>query len=402
MDVLSTEMSELDGTDGRTTASSDGTVQLTLWGAEADQELLAQIVESFEQEYAGYANFDITITAQDESDCKDVLLEDVENGADVFTFVDDQLTTLVAAGALAPVPNADAVRAANAEAADDACSVNDTLYAYPLTADNGYFMFYNKAYFSEEDVKTLDRMLSVAAASGKKVVLDMSSGWYLYAFFGLTGLEVGINDDGITNYCNWNATEGDITGLDVAEAMIAMAQSSGFASMTDDDFVAGVQNGSVIAGVSGVWDATAIEEAWGSDYGAVKLPTYTCAGKQVRMASFAGYKMVGVNAYSSNTEWALKLADWISNEDNQSLRFKERGQGPANTAAASSPEVSAAPAIQALIAQSEYSSLQRIGGSYWTPVSEFGVSMSEGNPSGKDLQLELDNMVEAITATYGN
>jgi arabinogalactan oligomer/maltooligosaccharide transport system substrate-binding protein len=64
--------------------------------------------------------------------------------------------------------------------------------------------------------------------------------------------------------------------------------------------------------------------------------------------------------------------------------------------------VAAAPAIQALLAQSEYSSLQRIGGNYWTPTSEFGVSMSEGNPSGKDLQLELDNMVEAITATYGN
>jgi arabinogalactan oligomer/maltooligosaccharide transport system substrate-binding protein len=263
-------------------------------------------------------------------------------------------------------------------------------------------MYYNKAYFSEEDVETLDSMLSVAAANGKKVVLDMSSGWYLYTFFGLTGLEVGLNDDGITNYCTWNATDGDITGIDVAEAMLAMAQSSGFASMSDDDFIAGVQDGSVIAGVSGVWDATSVEAAWGSDYGAVKLPTYTCAGQQVQMASFAGYKMVGVNAYSSNTEWAHKLAEWITNEENQTLRFNERGQGPANAAAASTPEVAAAPAIQALLAQSEYSSLQRIGGNYWTPTSEFGVSMSEGNPSGKDLQLELDNMVEAITATYGN
>ena len=45
--------------------------------------------------------------------------------------------------------------------------------------------------------------------------------------------------------------------------------------------------------------------------GAVKLPTYTCAGQQIQMASFTGYKMMGVNAYSKHKDWALKLADWF-------------------------------------------------------------------------------------------
>ena len=36
------------------------------------------------------------------------------------------------------------------------------MYAYPLTADNGYFLYYNKAYFSEEDVQSLDRILELA------------------------------------------------------------------------------------------------------------------------------------------------------------------------------------------------------------------------------------------------
>lgn len=88
----------------------DGVVSLTLWGAEEDAELLEQMVNSFEQKYAGQADFDITITAESESTCKDTLLENLENGADVFAFVDDQLMTLVAAGALAPVPDADAVK----------------------------------------------------------------------------------------------------------------------------------------------------------------------------------------------------------------------------------------------------------------------------------------------------
>lgn len=51
-----------------------------------------------------------------------------------------------------------------------------------MTADNGYFMYYNKDYFTEEDVKSLDKMLSVAQAAGKKVAMEFNSGWYLYSF----------------------------------------------------------------------------------------------------------------------------------------------------------------------------------------------------------------------------
>ena len=77
----------------------------------------------------------------------------------------------------------------------------------------------------------------------------------------------------------------------------------------------GVQDGTVVAGVSGVWNASEIKKVWGNDYGAVKLPTYTCAGQQIQMASFTGYKMMGVNAYSKHKDWALKLADWFTNEE---------------------------------------------------------------------------------------
>ena len=386
---------------GRESDSSDdsGTVSLTVWGAEEDQALLNEIVDSFKKEYGSQAQFDITVAAQSESDCKDALLGDLEGGADVFTFVDDQLMSLVAAGALEPVDNADEIKKADLEEAVSACTVNDTLYAYPLTADNGYFMYYDKSVFSDADVASLDQMLSVAAAANKKVTMDWSSGWYLYSFFGNTGLAFGLNDDGISNYCNWNANDTAIKGVDVAGAMLAIAANPGFLNTTDDGFIAGVQDGSVAAGISGVWSAQNIEAAWGANYGAVKLPTYTCAGQQVQMASFSGYKMVGVNAYSKHTDWALKLADWIANEQNQELRFAERQQGPANINVANSEAVKNSPAIQAVLAQSQYASLQRIGGNYWDPVQEFGADMANGNPSGKDLQLTLNDMVDEITAS---
>ncbi len=75
-----------------------------------------------------------------------------------------------------------------------------------------------------------------------------------------------------------------------------------------------------------------------------------------------------------------------------------RGQGPANTKAAASADVQDSPAITALLEQSEFSCLQRIGGNFWDPVSAFALNMAAGNPEEKGLQEQLDSMVEGITA----
>ena len=117
--------------------SGSGPVALTVWGAEEDEELLQQIFDSFQEKYRGQADFQITYQPQSESHCTDALMADLENGADVFAFADDQLNTLVAAGALEPIEDPEPLRAANLPEAVYAASVNDTLYAYPLTADNG-------------------------------------------------------------------------------------------------------------------------------------------------------------------------------------------------------------------------------------------------------------------------
>ncbi len=110
--------------------------------------------------------------------------------------------------------------------------------------------------------------------------------------------------------------------------------------------------------------------------------------------------MVGVNAYSEQGKWAQKLAAYITSEENQTLRFERRGQGPSNIRASASEEIAAAPAIKAILAQSEFSSLQSIAGSYWTPTQNFGELMAAGNPDGRSLQDILDEMVKGITSLY--
>ncbi len=378
---------------------SEDVVTLKVWAEKDGVDTVAKMVDSFKEHYKDEAEFDITIEIQADSKVRDTMLTDVHNGADVFSFPDDQIISLAAGGVLMPVPNADEVASANIQDAVEAATLNDTLYGYPMTADNGYFMYYNKNYFSDDDVKSLDKMLSIAAANDKKVAMEFNSGWYLYAFFGNTGLNLSIKSDGVTNDCNWNSESGDITGVAIKQALSDIVSNPGFANMPNGDIATEIKNGNVIAGISGVWDVMNVKEAWGDDYGACKLPTYTVSGKEVQMASFTGYKMMGVNAYSQNKEWACKLADWMTNQENQELRFTERNQGPSNSQAASSEEIKKVAAIQAIITQSQYGTLQRVGNSYWDACTKFANTVLSGSNSGLSDQEVMDSFVSEITAS---
>ena len=380
------------------TDETGGEVSLRVWGAEEDAELLEQVITSFKAEYPD-TTFNFTVEAVSEANCKDEILNTVLEAPDVFTFADDQLAAMCASGLIKPIENADEISSRNIEGAVSAATVNDKLYAYPLTADNGYFLYYNKKYLSESDVATMDGILAKAGAAGKKMTMDCSSGWYLYSFFGNTGLTVGLNEDGISNYCTWNSTDGAIKGIDVIKAVGEIGKNPAFLNGGDTDLIDGAKNDTVVAGISGVWMATQLEEAWGDDLGAVKLPTYTCAGQQVQMSSYAGYKLVGVNSYSPNAYWASKFADWMTNEQNQTLRFEMRGQGPSNTNATNSEAVKSSVALTAVIQQSEFASLQRIGAAYWEPATALGNAMLSGDTDGLSMQAFLDKIVERITAS---
>lgn len=370
-------------------------VTLTVWGGEEDQTMLRSMIDEFIEANKDKVNLTVNLGVESESTAKDTVLKDIEAAADVFAFANDQIADLYQAGALQEIVlNTDAVIAANNASAVAAATVDGKLYAYPMTADNGYFMFYDASCFSPEDVQSLDKMMEVAAAAGKKITMQFDSGWYSYSFFKGAGFDVGLNDDGVTNHCNWNA-EG---GTKVAQAMLDIANNPGFVSLGDAEFVTGIKDGSIVAGVNGTWNAGAAKEAWGENYAACKLPTYTLDGQQVQMSSFSGYKLIGINAFSKDVGWAMLLGEWLTNYENQVRRFNERQQGPSNIQAAASDAVKADPAQAAFAAQLEFAGLQIIGGKYWGPTEAFGAIIKQGNPDGTDLQTLLDNMVAGITA----
>jgi arabinogalactan oligomer/maltooligosaccharide transport system substrate-binding protein len=172
-------------------------VALTVWASELDQTLMQTMIDSFKEAYKDEAIFTITLGAVSEATAKDQVLNDIEAAADVFAFADDQINELYVAGALQEVQeNTAQIIAANggAEAgAIKAATKNGKLYAYPMTADNGYFLFYDKSVYSENDVKTLDGILAKAQADGSKFTMQINNGWYLYSFFAGAGLQLTYN-----------------------------------------------------------------------------------------------------------------------------------------------------------------------------------------------------------------
>ena len=275
------------------------------------------------------------------------------------------------------------------------------LCAYPATADNGYFLFYNSALISPEDAAAFESLLERAAQNGRKIAFPMTNGWYLYSFFRGAGLEMRLSGDGVTNHCTWNATDAPITGVQVLSSLLELAQHPGFISADSDAFVTGLKDGSIIAGVSGTWNASVAAQVWGDDYAAAKLPTFRVADQDVQMASFSGFKLVGVNPYSANTGAAFDLANFMTDYEAQLDRFRLRRQGPSNVAALASAEVQNEPAIAALMAQTPYADVQRVGSKYWDAAASLGKIIASGNPAVTDLQTLLDNAVAGITAPAG-
>ncbi len=370
-------------------AATDGTVDIQLWCSELEsyQTVMKELTEKFKEQYSD-VDFNITIGAVSEADAKDKILEDIDAAADVFVFADDQVNDLVNAGALQEVVATYTYdpRETNSAATVEAASKDGKLYAYPLTASNGYFLYYDSNIFSDEDVASWEALTAKAEEVGTKVGMDVANGWYLYGFFAGAGCELSMKEDN-SNICDWNSE----TGLAVAESIENIASSSAFVSVTDQDAITMLNDGTLGAYVSGTWNTNSFEEKYGDGYAACKLPTFDVNGTATQMKSYAGYKFVGVNSHAKNVGWSMLLAEYLTNEESQLAIGNATSEGPANTVAA---EQISSPALAALAAQAQYADQQVVGQNFWDPAKALGQNLVDG---ASDLQTVLDDAVDGIT-----
>ncbi|MCR5587568.1 MAG: extracellular solute-binding protein [Lachnospiraceae bacterium] len=363
---------------------------------------MEDFLREFAEQRKDEINLEFTVSVQGEDSCGTQVMSDVKGAADIFCFADDQLNELKNGDALLDL--ADKKDTLLERFGGEFCVASEAvmreghMYACPETSGNGYFLYYNKKYFEEKDVEKLDDILKIAAENEKLFSMDIENGWYLYSFFKGAGFNVFADALNGKNLCDWNSTDKEYKGTDVLNALLKITGSEGFVNWDDKEFLRGVREGEVIAGVSGPWNAGIMEEEWGEDYGAAKLPTYTLKGKQIQMCSFTGFKLLGINANTKYPELCMDIVDYITIEKNQIREFETTGEIPANIKARDQEEIDNSVVARALADQSEFSYIQNINNPYWEASRKMGVIIAGGNRDDKDLQEVLDNMVRDTCA----
>lgn len=389
-------------------------VDLTVWCPVEHTKIYEKFVADFKATDEKYKNLNIKLGACGEGDAFATVSKDVEGAADVFSFANDQLYNLIKVGGLAKLGGTykEFVENTNLEGMVNAAKKDKDLYAFPITADNGYFLYYNSDVVTTYDEKT--SFADVAAqcyAKGKKFVVPVGDSWYGYGIFSGYGAkyEVTYDEKGKESKieCDYNKAN----GLKAGKFLIDLGTTDGFQyadngstagdkSLGLNDFISANIN-NIGAVVVGTWKYEEISTAWGADKtNCTYLPLMSKDDATSRMRSFIGGKMIGVNKQSKNTALAFQFAKFISNEAAQRVRFEKLNMGPSNITLSNSADVKANKAIAGLAAQVAKAGDPQINvpSTFWTAVQNFGCAASfkkEINES--NLQKKLDQLVVDMT-----
>ena len=375
-----------------------GTYDITMWVSEMDgmSALTQEMIEGFEAAYPGI-DINAQIEGVSEADAGAKVVADVASAPDIYCFAQDQLARLVQAAALAgPAGDvAELIKAENDAGAVAAASVAGTLYAYPMTSDNGYYLYYNTSIISEEDAESLEAIIAACEANGVKFRFALENAWYTASFFFGAGA-----------HSNWTMNEaGEFTSVDddfnselgliAMKGMEKLAKSPCYDSNADIFTDAG-------AIVTGIWNANAAADHFGDNLGATDLPSYEIDGTSYHIGSYTGNKLMGVKPQADGKKGAVLslLAQYLTNEENQMKRYEGYQWGPSNLNAQASEAVQSNISLAALAKQNAYGQPQgQIHGAWWDIAKVLGADAKNAT-SEDDLKKALEEYKATIDALF--
>lgn len=379
-------------------------VDITIWVSEVEgvKELTQQQVDAFLKANKNI-NFNVTIEGISESEAATQMITSVEDGADIYCFAQDQLARLIAAGALSPLGQAAAaeVTANNDTGSVAAATVGSTVYCYPMTSDNGYFMYYDTSVIPEEDVDSLEAIIEDCEDAGKMFSFELeNSVWYGASFFFATGCESTWTTDDDGAFTAVNDTFNSAEGIIAAQGMQKILKSSCyFNSSNVSDFSATTPSAVVI---SGTWGATDAKAALGDNYGVADLPSFTVGTTSYHLGSYSGYKLMGVKPQTDATKAAnlQKLALYLTGETCQLERFESFSWGPSNKAAQANEAVLADAALTVLAQQNAYAVPQgQVASRWWDIGKVLTVAIKEATDTA-GIQAALNTYDTSVAAIF--
>ena len=381
-------------------------VTLTVWGPQEDQAelgdykdgILKAMCDKFNEEHPEW-NITFKYGVCSEGDAKDVVTKDVSAAADVYMYANDQIPTLVEAGALSKLggTTVDTIKNDNEEAMANSVTYEDGVYGVPFTS-NTWFMYYDKSKYSEDEVKSLDTMMSKDLGKGvTNFAFPLDNSWYIASFYyaggGTLFGESGTDADA-------GCTFDDANGVAVTKYLTKLAGSKNFSCEKDGSSLAKFKEGKLGAYCSGSWDAGAIKEALGENFGVTVAPTVNINGQEGQISPFSGSKAIGVNPNCKDQEVAVALALYLGSEECQQIRFQTRGIAPTNKNLITSEDVFSDEVTAVQNKEiSEICKLQPVieaMGSYWTPAETMGKEIVQGDVNDKNAEEKTKAMVKGI------
>ena len=388
--------SSADGGSAEITDFGSGTI--TIWVADNVVDFTKSAAEDFIAANPDYSGYTISVEPVGEGDAAGNMITDVAGGADLYGFAQDQITRLVSAGALAPVvgDNASFVSEQNDAGAASAAVVGGTTYAYPMTSDNGYFLYYDSTVVS--DPSSLEAIVADCEAAGKNFYMEINSGWYQPAFFFATGCTLTYDTDDAGNFTGCNIDYVSDKGLVALKEIIELKSSSAFQNGSS------VDNGTNIGAiVDGTWDAESAKAAFGDGYACAKLPSFKGSdGQDYQLSGFGGFKLLGIKPQEEAGKLAVchALAQYLTSTDVQLARYQAVSWGPSNVTAQQDAAVQADEALSALASQLAYTIPQgNYPGDYWNLATALGDDVITGTLSASSSDDDLTAALQAFQDT---
>ena len=277
-------------------------ITLKVWAPQEDQvdanSWLIQIQAQFAAAHPEYViTWDNGVCP--EGDAATMVTADPSAAADVYMYANDQLGTLLQAGALAKLGGAYLEQVQNDVSAtylNTVTSTDGSVYGFPV-APNTWFMYYNKELVGDADLTSLESVLEKGI-----VAFEVKNSWYLPAFFFAAGGtlfgETGTDAAAGVNF-------GGEIGINATNAVLDLLENPNFKVDGDGYGNAGLKDGTVAAYFSGSWDYAGLFEALGENLGAVPAPTVMINGEAKQLKAYAGSKVVGVNPNAKNMKAAM-------------------------------------------------------------------------------------------------
>ena len=374
----------------------DVSTEINIWATAKEQPVIKAIVDEYNSKQKEETNkFKYKFTAVSEADAGTTLAKDptIKDAPALVLCADDHIYNLASKNIVSEVKGEflTGINENNTPVSITGATYNNKVYGFPVTSDNGYFLWYNSAALQGEQITSLEKLLEAAKAQKKTVGFAVNDGWYANSFLmspqacGTKSLSWTAAADGKVSYqTNWDNEVGVKVSTYIGSLLKPYYDSGTLLAATNDVIEAGFKDGTMIAGISGTWMEDPLKEAC-STIAATKLPEYHIDGIAYQMASFTGSKVYVLNKTRPVAEQkvAAALAELLTNKNSQLVRFEQRSTIPSNKAALEDERYTKNVSIsaKALGMQNEFAAVQSQSAQdrYWDIGKAIGQAYLDGN-----------------------